>query len=411
MTYQQFIIAGVASASVLLSACSAAETEEPGATTESLQSLRLAVASQASPAARASITRAGLRLCDLQADRSGDNAHNGLVDDDPDDGGWDWQTTPTATAHSNIASSTNLYGATGMGIWAGLQLGGARPRFRAALLDAYLGMQESSAIRSAPDFVLLALLSERYDDQRYAALARERYDARIAAAGSASQLAVIIRDGRHAAGADGLIAYDLAWFGLAALVLSQAYPGAGYYADFEHFTATVVDDLNASSPDFDYRDPHEGYYVTGLAWSMLVSSWAPRSRAVFTDLRSRLMNEQLADGAWPYGADYPTANLQATAHALIALGLTKHAPPHAIGEAAVTWLASQQNDNGGWAYEADQEYPLTDGEAALGIYLVGAGTAHAVTKDIRKATFVLSATHPAAAVADVPPPAAPENTH
>jgi hypothetical protein len=415
MLYQLSIATCV---SIALSACGAIDvTEEPVATAESLQTLRQPTLSRTSPAVRASITQAGLRLCDLQADRFADNAHNGLVDEDPDDGGWDWQTTPGSSSHSGSASSKNLYGATGLGLWGALQTGAPRPRYRAALVDTYQGIRQDAEVASAPDFVLLVLMSERYSDGRYAELARERYDSRIAEAGDANLLAASIRDSRHAAGADGLIAYDLAWFGLGAWSLSQAYPGAGYHADFERYMATVIEDLRADTPSFDYRDAHEGYYVTGLAWSMLVSSWSPRNRSVFGELRSRLLGMQLENGAWPYSADFPDANVQATAHALIALGLTKqgHAA-QAGGKQGVDWLVSQQNDNGGWSYGADLEYPLIDAEVALGMYLVGSVNSDSVSIDVARgapapsvspsppAPFVLPST-------PAPTPAAPEAAH
>src|SRR6187399_2421080 len=40
------------------------------------------------------------RLCRLQADIIGDGAGNGLEDDDPDDGGWDFTLDTSASEHS-----------------------------------------------------------------------------------------------------------------------------------------------------------------------------------------------------------------------------------------------------------------------------------------------------------------------
>jgi|GEM_PF-2336918 len=408
MIHQRFVIACV---SVLLSTCAAVDEEVPATTEASLRTLSgLTAVSQASPALRTSIVRAGLRLCDLQADRFGDSARNGLVDDDPDDGGWDWQTRPSASAHSSEASATNLYGATALGVWAALQTGAPRPRLGAALSSAYRGIEQNPEVASAPDISLLALMSERFFDERYAELARERYDGRVAAAGDASSLAASIRDARHGAGADGLIAYDLAWFALGALALGQKFPRAGYFADFQSYSAAVIEDLTASTPNFDYRDAHEHYYVTGLAWSMLVSSWMPRSRVLFAELRSLLLDRQLSDGAWPHNADFPAGNLQATAHALIALGLASHgdATPPAVGGLAADWLISQQNENGGWPYTQDEEFPLLDAEAALGLSLVRAAQAQSVAHETGKAQVQTQFAPPVAHPIDLPVPAAPE---
>ena len=49
------------------------------------------------PLSAASVAnKGGHRLCDLQADITEDNAGNGLSDNDPDDGGWDWYLDPSA---------------------------------------------------------------------------------------------------------------------------------------------------------------------------------------------------------------------------------------------------------------------------------------------------------------------------
>jgi len=352
--------------------CSGADSEETPAASESLEVLRRPAPECSSPAVRSALVRAASRLCDLQADRVGDSAGNGLSDDDPDDGAWDWVLAPSSVQHSIEASPENLYGATGLGVWAGLRVGGeGAARFRSAILNVGLGAQLNPAVDSPPDFVFLVQASEVLHAHRYAVLARERYDARVASAGDATALALAIRDAHHAAGIDGLIAYDLAWLALGALALDAEFPRNGYRADFANYVSVVIEDLASSTPAFDYRDAREAYYVQGLGWSLLVASWAHGSHALFQELRSRLLAEQLPSGAFPYNADFPDPHLQSTAHALTALSLARKTGwgQRAIDRRAAMWLMAQQADNGGWAYSATEEYPLLNGEIALAVYL------------------------------------------
>lgn len=352
-------------------ACAGPDGEDSTSVAEALQALRPGDAKQTSPAARVALQRASSRLCDLQADSFGDHAHNGAADEDPADGGWDWMLAPDATGHSPNPSEENLYGAVGLAPWAALQAGVERPRYHAALVDAMLGAERNAAVDSPPDIVLAVLMGQLHHRHRYGALARERYDAKVAAAGGVYELGASVRDARHAGAADGLIAYDLGWFALAAMSLHQTFPRAGYDADADQFVSLVVSDLDATEPSFDYRDSREAFYVQGLAWSTLLASWSDSSGALFDDLRTRLLEIQLPNGGWPYNADYPDAHLQATAHALMALGMLSHrdSAPHSVSHAAASWLMSQQATNGGWAYTAEQEYPILDAEIALSLSL------------------------------------------
>lgn len=356
---------------VFVSACAGPEEEDSSTVAESVQALHQSESWRTPPDVRSALQRASSRLCDLQADSFGDHAHNGVEDTDPADGGWDWMLTPDATAHSVNPSEENLYGAVGLAPWAALRAGVERPRYHAALVDVMWGTKQNVAVDSAPDIVLAVLLGKLHHRHQYGALARERYDARVAAAGGAYELGVSVRDARHAGGADGLIAYDLGWFALGAMFLHQAFPRAGYAADAKQYVSLVVDDIHAVDPSFDYRDNREAFYVQGLAWSTLLASWSNSSTELFDALRERLLSLQLPNGGWPYNGDYPEAHLQATAQTLMALGLLSHrdAAPRSVLHAAARWLLSQQAANGGWAYTAEQEYPILDAEIALSLYL------------------------------------------
>ncbi|MGC4087891.1 MAG: hypothetical protein QM756_08340 [Polyangiaceae bacterium] len=379
-------------ACLALSACAAASTDETDDVQVSLSALS-ALPSMAPAATRASLVHAASRLCDLEADRAGDPAHNGDVDGDPDDGGWDWLVDPATSSHTSSPSLENLYGSVASAVWAGARLAPRDARFRALLVDASSGAAARPEVDSPTDFVWLTLLSDMFHERSYSALARARYDARITAAGGATALGLALAEARHAAGADGLIAYDLAWYALSAAAL-------GYRGDYESFVRVGLDDLNSSTPSFDYRDGHEAYYVQGLSWSLLLASWSRSSRALFSELDARLLAQQLPNGAFGYNDDFPAANLQATAHALTVLGLARRAAPHSVSHAAAAWLLSEQAENGGWVYTPGQEYPLLDAEITLGVFLAdtAAGSRGLVSAARLRAALEVPSTPPALAL-------------
>src|SRR5262249_41853022 len=115
---------GTALGLLVASACGGdpAETQDDGtdvgsmATTSSFQAFHVDREPPFSGgrAVRHAIGAAAARIAALQADTIGDNAHNGLVDSDPDDSGWDFIISPSATQHSPAKSPTNLFGAIGL---------------------------------------------------------------------------------------------------------------------------------------------------------------------------------------------------------------------------------------------------------------------------------------------------------
>src|SRR5215468_7454878 len=180
-----------------------------------------------SRAVRRAIRGAAARLAALQADTIGDNARNGVIDSDPDDGGWDFIVPPGATQHTVAASPTNLFGAIGLAAWAAVDTGSAGNRALVTALDAGLGMQRDPDVDSAPDFVFGVLLADLADNPGFADIARQHYDAKRASHTDAAGLGAFVRDARHAENDDGLIPYDVGWFVLAAAALDEAFPGAG----------------------------------------------------------------------------------------------------------------------------------------------------------------------------------------
>jgi hypothetical protein len=323
-----------------------------------------------SRAVRRAIGGAAARLAALQADTIGDNARNGLVDSDPDDGGWDFIVPPSAAQHTAAASPTNLFGAVGLAAWAAADTGSAGNRALVTALDAGLGMQRDPDVDSAPDFVFGVLLADLADNPGFADIARQHYDAKRASRTSAAGLGTFIRDARHAAREDGLIPYDVGWFVLAAAALDEAFPGAGYDRDADTYAAIVVDDLTSATPDFDFRNPAEGFYGTGLAWAQVASAWL-HDHALLRQVRAQLLAQQHADGAWGTNAAQPGDDLQVTAHALQTIALTDPSTPQSrrAVRSAARFLLRAQAASGGWIDAQNHELPLVDADIVLGLML------------------------------------------
>lgn len=363
------------------------------------------------PAAVLESLRAGaVRLAELQADQIGDTARNGLVDDDPDDGGWDFTFPLDQASHGTAASPENLYGATSLGVYAAMKAGVEGARFLTVLLSAAFGAQGRPEIDSPSDLVYLPLLGELVSDAAFNELARVRYDARIAAAGGARALGESARDARHAAGLDGLIPYDLALWHLGAAALDASYPGSGYDTDAATFARVAVNDVTSAAPLFSIGDPHESYYVQGLAWAFLLLD---RSRGFTTernDARDRLLALQNASGAWGWNGESPADNPQATAHVVQALALSSAAGDRVRSAATrgADWLVSVQQPSGGWEYSAGLESALLDGEALLAIYLQSrAGRNDDLEPDDRVGVAVAALKRTSVATGDAPALSAP----
>jgi len=288
------------------------------------------------------------RLCQLQADILGDGAGNGLADDDPDDGGWDFTIGTNATKHSAAASPSNTYGATALAYVARAYGRPIRAKALGCALDAALGMQAEADVDSPPDFVFWVLLGELFENPGFAELAAARYDAKVSAAGGAQALGESIRDQRHNAGDDGLIAYDLAWLTHAALALDAVLPTAGYAADAAAYAGIVESDIVSATPLFDIDDGSEAFYTDGVSWSLIVLHAMDLRTGLQRNLKDLLLTIQLDNGAWGYNQDFPEPDLQATAGALLALELAAGGGQwQSARRAAVGYLVDQQTADGG----------------------------------------------------------------
>jgi hypothetical protein len=355
-TMKPFALPGVVLAAVFLLAFSAAAQEPPV------------------------LISAADRLCDLQADTIGDNANNGLIDTDPDDGGWDWDFSIAATEHSANPSPDNLYGVTALGIAAFIDEGTAPhdPRFITALFDAYLGIDNQPAAIYAPDIVYLARMTNIDPNKNYgfANLARTRYDARVASYGGPAALAQYLADRRGQSGADGLVPWDLGWIAEAAIELDVAFPSQGYFDDAKLYAHTIAHDIYNPAGYFQIDDPKEQYYTLGLAAVGRTMTLTGVDPALRNDAYARLAGMQKISGAYQWNGPNRVNNYQATAYAIKAWHAVRIHPHASVAnKQAVLWLVSRQTSFGGWEYSNNRECGEVDGEilTALSMAMMGRG--------------------------------------
>jgi hypothetical protein len=322
-------------------------------------------------------------LVKLQADITEDNAGNGAIDVDLEDGGWDWAIDSTITAHSGSASPTNTYGATAGGVLGTyITLGGkAYPPSLStytALEDAYAGMLADLAIDSGADFPFLVRLSEKTGDSKYANLAKARYDAKNALWGGSKAWADSIFAGRSGQGLqNGIIPWDVNQLAVGAAKLNDYFPGQGYDADADTFAQSIYDDIYNNNPGyFDETDTTEWWWTLGIAGALeafTVSGTHPTER---DQLATTLLNYQndgitkTPKGAWDWNNTYTGGDYQTTAYVIMALMAYGTAQAKSACIEGVNWLVGDQRANGGWYWDGYNEYTEEVGEVVWAISLL-----------------------------------------
>jgi len=318
---------------------------------------------------------AGHRLCDLQADISADNAQNGYIDSDPDDGGWDWKINYLTTQHSDEPSPTNTYGITGIGLLTYLEEEKANRTFRfiTAMYDAFLTLEDTPSMDLAPDVVFCVRLSlvDAINDPVYATLGRMRYDDRVAAHGSPLNLAQYVMQKRAALGHDGLIAWELGWLAEAALALDAFFPGEGYYSHAVMYAQSLVDDINDPGGIFQIGDTTEKYYTLGLAFTAMTLWDVGIESGLMSLVYTKLYFMQKSSGAFPWSGQDKRVSHQTTAYAVQAFHRVKFNPSakDAMHKGAI-WLEADQEDNGGWSYLYNKENTQVDSEIMTAMAMV-----------------------------------------
>jgi len=328
----------------------------------------------------------------MQADVTEDNAGNGYDGsdedpDDPDDGGWDWRLYPPGDpySHSVNPSPTNLYGATAQGLLRAYEFsGGSDAAIMTAMTDAADVMIANPNVRSAQDLIFLMNYGELVGDGKYADSARVKFDARIATYGSANGLAVYIRDVRGVTQgyANGIIAWDIGPWVLAAAMLEELYPEESYdYAQAADDMAEVIwqDSFNDSPGYFDIEDD-KGYdpnktnkdfwwYNLGVYGLIIAFESSDTHTSDIPFLVDRLLESRNRYGFFSYqwGGNDNDANWQTTAYAVMALAMIDQANYQLEISRAAYWTGATQHGSGGWVYGDTMHYPEIGGENTAAI--------------------------------------------
>ena len=322
-----------------------------------------------------------------QADVTEDNAGNGDPDvpDDPDDGGWDWRLTSPDFTHSTGASPTNIYGATAMGLYyAYLETSDAT--YMTAMQDAATYMIGDADIDSAADLVFLM----RFQDLAgvtadiYKNAAKAKFDARITTHGTATAWAEYIRDARCPSYPNGIIAWDIGAWAVAAQMLEDRYPTDSYdYAQAADDIAEVIyqDSFNDSPGCFDivddagwdptYSDANYWWYALGISGLIDAFESADVHTGEIPGLVTLLLDCQYPGGAFSscYGANPDDEDWQSTAYAVMSLARVNQTTYQTDINHACYWLgATQDAGSGGWVYSTSGDhYPEVGGECTAAL--------------------------------------------
>ncbi len=325
-----------------------------------------------------------------QADVTEDNAGNGTsgideTPDDPDDGGWDWNST--AFTHSANASPQNTYGATAQGLYyAYLETGDAG--YLTAMLDAATVMVANPGIRSAADLIFLMKFQDLpgVTADIYMAAAQTKYDARIVTYGSATLFAEYIRDvrGVNQNYPNGIIAWDIGGWVVAAQMLADRYGTTPYdYAADADAMAEVLwqDSFNDNPGLFDivddagwdptYTDRNYFWYSLGITGLIDAFQSANVHTTEIPGLIAILQNCQYPGGGFSgsYGANPDDEDWQSTAYAVLSLVRVDQATYQDDINRAAYWLGATQDEvSGGWVYSDGTHYPEIGGEATAALY-------------------------------------------
>jgi len=327
------------------------------------------------------IEKGGNRLVDLQADVTADNAHNGAEGsedpDDPDDGGWDWSLTPETPSHSSSPSPTNTYGATVFGPSLGFLKGANDPRILIGLLDAFHGMEADPTINSGPDPAFLVQLYKITKDPHYGDLAKQVWYSALNDIGGdpfdPRATAEVIRDARLGQGIPAIYPWDVGLFIMSAMVLEKAYKNNEFKPQAIAMANVVMEDLVSADPVFDRTDSMQWFYDIGLIGSVMCLKLTNVLPSLAIEIRDMVIDRQNEDGSWGWSDEYPQADYQSTAYAVLALFLYRAHPESADArQAGSNFIASTQMENGGWDLYLDgtEENAEADGECILAIALV-----------------------------------------
>lgn len=322
----------------------------------------------------------------MQADITEDNAGNGTngIDeypDDPDDGGWDWVITspPAPFSHSTGPSPTNIYGVTALGIYHAY-LKSAEPALFVSLQDAADAIVAGGTgnIRTASDIIFLLNFNDlpEISGSAYRDAARAKYDARISQYGGAQSWAEYIRDARNGQGYGcGIIAWDIGAYVVAAAMLEGHFPGNGYGSDAVFMAEVIYQDSFNDNPGYfdimddqgwdpNYSNTNYFWYTLGITGIIDAFVAADVHSSEISGLLAILNECRYVSGAYSfsYGANEFDEDWQSTAYSVVSLARYDQIAYQNHVDISAFWIASTQDESGGFLYIDGSHYPEVAGE-------------------------------------------------
>ncbi|MGD9403469.1 MAG: hypothetical protein PVF95_14520, partial [bacterium] len=218
----------------------------------------------------------------------------------------------------------------------------------------------------------------------YADSAKAKFVGRIAAYGTAQALAEYIRDARYGQGyGNGIIAWDIGAWAVAAAMLDAVYPSDPYdYGAAADDIAEVLwqDSFNDNPGYFDvddddgwdptYADKNFWWYTLGLTGLIDAFSAADVHTSEIPGLLTRLLDSQYSQGGISecYGANAGDESWQSTAYAAMTLGKYDQTTYQREINKMGYYMGATQDASGGWVYASGNHYPEVGGECTAGLY-------------------------------------------
>ena len=340
----------------------------------------------------ASIEAGKTYLREMQADDdndagSSDNAGNGFdagtgneTPDDPDDAGWDWRVTspPALFHHTTGASSTNLYGPCGLGVYDAYIYGGSTDTAALRVMQEVADYYLTSGTAYASEIQFLLKYQTLVGGTAYKDAAKAKWDGKMAGyTGGAAEYAAVIRDGRAGQGYEnGIIPWDIAAYVVAAQELHAVFPAGGpaglYSADAVAMAEVVYDDVYLGLPGyFDLEDDKtDSWYNLGVSGVIDCFKVANVHTDKLNDLVDLMLESQFPFGGFGYYYQ-DSWGWQTTAYCVMTLdrfGSTYRSEMGLANDA----LALTQDASGGWVYGSGNHYPEVGAECVSALTRGGA---------------------------------------
>lgn len=325
-----------------------------------------------------------------QADITEDNAGNGNPDTDNQTGGWYWSTTYPSIYNTGLATFSNLYGVSALGLYYNYLRTGNSAAFT-ALTDAVNGIMARTDSKTSYNLLLLIIYNNLsgITDPKYKNEAKTRFDLCIQEhGGTATSFAQYIRDDRASQGYhNGIIPWDIAGYVLTAKALDAAFPSGGYLNMAKEIAEVLYQDSYNNNPGYfkptggqnngwdpTWENSNYWWYTLGISGLMDAFYEADIHTDKLPELKTIILNCQFTSGdargafSGSFGAHETDDDWQSTAYSVMTLARINQGTNQAYINNACYYLAKTQHESGAWLYSNNTHYPEIGGENTSAMY-------------------------------------------